>query len=117
MKKDKKIDERKYERIRGTFIVYYNKLSDPEKVDISQTHDIGAGGFLFTTAMPFEKGDLLKVKIKLPCSAGYVSLRAEVIESVLVAQDLLYDTRIKFLNPKEEIRNAIRLLSHYAPDD
>jgi len=105
-----RFERRQFPRIDGTFVVSYGEaLDDRQKIDITQTRNISEGGLLFTTDRKFQSGIVLKLKLRLPGYPDYITLKVEVVESKEIAgKGFLYDTRVKFISIKDEIKDVIR---------
>lgn len=108
-------ERRKYVRINKTFVISYTDMSDAQaKSDVSQTKNISIGGVLFTTDRDFPPDTILKVKLKLPDLSNYVEVKVKVIDSLQRIKDISYETRVKFIDLKEEEKNAIRqIVDHH----
>jgi hypothetical protein len=108
-------DKRRTPRTPGKFIVNYRVFNDlNSECDISQTKNIGGGGMLLNTTRFFEKGTILSIDARLPFSREPLHFRAEVIESKEMVKNLIYDTRVMFLDMNESQKNALtETLNHY----
>ncbi|MBU1523693.1 MAG: hypothetical protein KKG50_03410 [Candidatus Omnitrophica bacterium] len=95
-------EKRKHPRIGANFIINYRVKQVPNNYDLSQTKDVGQGGSLLTTNRKFEKGTILAVTVRFPYTVEKVELTAEVVGSEEVARNLVYNTRIKFLDLDKE---------------
>jgi len=96
------IERRKYLRVQGRFIVSYRIVDEADNVDITQTKNIGQGGMLLTTNIAFEKGIKLAVEIRLPFEKDPILLVGRVIVSTEISKNLIYDTRLEFINIDEK---------------
>jgi c-di-GMP-binding flagellar brake protein YcgR len=90
-------ERRNYERIKRHFVVTYKVRGKEEKPEVSQIKDISEGGMFFTTSKNYLAGTILEVKLKTPISSLGINLLAKVIESEEVAPQLIYNTRVAFL--------------------
>lgn len=97
-------ERRKQPRVAGKFVVSYRVKADIDNYDISQTRNISLGGMLLTTNRDFAHGTVLAIEIRLPFFIDAINLTGRVMESKEVVKDLIYDTRIQFLeiDPKAE---------------
>lgn len=97
-------EKRKFPRVAGKFVVSYRVKADVDNYDISQTRNLSLGGMLLTTNRNFPYGMILAIDIRLPFFIDAISLTGRVMESKEVVKDLIYDTRIQFLeiDPKVE---------------
>lgn len=100
-------EKRKYPRINARFVVSYRILREDGNVDISQAKNISLGGMLLTTNRKFEPGTVLALDIRLPFDINPIIITAKVIDSREVTKDLIYDTRIIFLDVDERHKNTI----------
>jgi Tfp pilus assembly protein PilZ len=74
----------------------------PDNYDLTQTKNVSQGGILLTTNRKFEKGTQLAMTIRFPFITQRIELTGEVVDSKEVVRDLIYETRIKFLDLDEE---------------
>jgi len=107
-------EKRKHARICGRFIVSYRILEEDDKIDISQTKNLGLGGMLLTTNRKFDTGTNLAIELRLPFDPNPIMLSGSVLESKEITKNLIYDTRIVFTSIDEKHKNIIReTVSHY----
>ena len=92
-----KNERRSHERIKRQFVVAYKVKNKEGKREVSQIKDISEGGMFFTTSEDFLPGTILEVELKTPISIMGISLSAKVIESKLVVDGLIYNTRVSFI--------------------
>ena len=97
-------ERRKKPRIAGKFVVSYRVKVEVNNYDISQTRNLSLGGMLLTTNRFFSRGTVLAIDIRLPFFIDAIKITGMVIESKEVVKDLIYDTRIQFLeiDPRAE---------------
>jgi len=97
-------ERRKHPRVYGKFVVSYRVKKDKENCDISQTRNLSLGGMILTTNREFPQGTTLAIDIRLPFFMEPINLTGKVLESKEIVKDLIYDTRINFLeiDPKAE---------------
>ena len=108
-------ERRQFKRISKAYIVSYAIVSSEElKFDISQTRNLSEGGLLFISDKKFEKDVVLKIKLRLPDFPDYAVVYAQVVDSTQIMKDLIYDTRVKFVEVEQNISEAIRRLVNYA---
>jgi hypothetical protein len=62
---------------------------------------------LLTTNKEFKPGTVLAIYLRLPLISEPINLFGQVLESKKVVQDLIYDTRIMFVDIKEEAKKLI----------
>ncbi len=101
-------ERRKYPRIKGTFVVSYRILEDVDSADLSQIKNISEGGMLLTTNRRFEEGTLLMLHIRLPFVEERIEVVGRVLESKEIVKDLIYETRLCFVEIPENIREKLR---------
>ena len=110
-------ERRKFSRINANFVVSYRILEEIDNYDISQTKNICIGGMLLTTNVPFEPGTRLNLEIRVPFNSNKdpINIVGRVIESKVITNNLIYDTRLEFLtidNPsKEAVEKTVEYFS------
>ncbi|MEW6102168.1 MAG: PilZ domain-containing protein [Candidatus Omnitrophota bacterium] len=100
-------DRRKHPRITARFIVSYRILDEVDKTDISQTKNLSLGGMMLTTNKQFAPGTHLALEIRLPFDPHPIMIVAKVLESREVTRNLIYDTRLIFINVDSKHRKII----------
>jgi c-di-GMP-binding flagellar brake protein YcgR len=100
-------ERRKNPRVSGRFIVSYRILDEVNNMDISQTKNISLGGMLLTTNRQFAPGTNIAISIRLPFDPDPIMLIAKVLESKEITANLIYDTRLMFLNVDEKHKKVI----------
>nr|MBU1328378.1 hypothetical protein [Candidatus Omnitrophota bacterium] len=104
-------ERRRFKRINGSYIVSYAPIKSEElKFDISQTKNICEDGMLFISDRKFEKDVVLKMKLRLPEFSDYVIVQVQVIDSIKRVKVIMYETRARFIEVEEKVREAIRKL-------
>ncbi|MCM8819492.1 MAG: PilZ domain-containing protein [Candidatus Omnitrophica bacterium] len=96
-------ERRKYPRININFVVSYRIKEVPDNFDISQTKNVSGGGILLTTNRKFEKGTLLALNIRFPFIGDKIEVTGEVVDAKEIVRDLIYETRIKFLDLRSDV--------------
>jgi hypothetical protein len=91
-------ERRKNPRLDVNFVVSYRLREVPDSADLSQTKNVSQGGMLITTNKKFAPGIHLAVTIRFPFVPQKIELTGEVIESREVVRELIYETRVKFIN-------------------
>ncbi|MEK6733136.1 MAG: PilZ domain-containing protein [Candidatus Omnitrophota bacterium] len=110
-----KLERRKFKRISKNYVISYTPVkSEKLKFDISQTRNLSEGGLLFTADRMFQKGVVLKLKLRLPQFSDYVVLKVQVIDSIELAENLMYETRVKFMEVDQKVKEVIRKRVDYA---
>ncbi len=92
------LERRKYSRLNANFVVSYRIKELPASFDLSQTKNINQGGMLLTTNRIFEKGTHLALLVRLPFVSKKIEVLGEVVGSKQIVRNLIYETRLKFLN-------------------
>ncbi len=100
-------ERRKYPRLNTNFVVSYRLKQIPDSYDISQSKNVSQEGMLLTTNRYFDKGTLLAMIIRFPFFAGKIEATGEVVESKEVVKNLLYETRIKFLDLEKDFFESL----------
>ena len=95
-------ERRKQPRMTANFVVSYRIKKFPDGYDLSQTKNVSQGGMLLTTNKLFEKGTYLAMTIRFPLSPQKIEVTGEVVSSKQIVRDLIYETRIRFLDLDEE---------------
>lgn len=107
-------ERRKGPRASGRFVISYRVLKEADNADISQTKDIGMGGMLLTTNRKFTPGTKLALEIRLPLDPDPIRIVGNVVESKEVVTNLIYDTRLAFLEVDTKHRKVItKTLDYY----
>lgn len=101
-------ERRRDPRLKGSFIVSYRILNEINNADLSQTKNISAGGMLFTTDRNFEEGTLLSLYVRLPFIEEKIELTGRVLGCREVVKDLIYETRLCFLETPTDVLLRIR---------
>lgn len=108
---DIRFEQRKFKRVSKSYIVSYGLVKGEDlKFDVSQTKNLSEGGLLFMSDRKFEKGAILKIKLRLPEFSDYVIVRTQVIESKQLVKGIMYETRARFTEVEQKVREAIRKL-------
>ncbi len=100
-------ERRRDKRIPGRFVISYRVPGENYSTDISQTKNISLGGVNLITARQLEVGTELILEIRLPAEEKVVLLNGRVKESKEIAKDLIYDTRLEFLDINEKQKDII----------
>ncbi|MDD5585233.1 MAG: PilZ domain-containing protein [Candidatus Omnitrophica bacterium] len=91
-------ERRNFPRLNANFVVSYRVKEVPEGYDLSQTKNVGQGGILLTTNRKFENGTHLAMSIRFPFIAKRIEVTGAVVDSKEIVRDLIYETRIQFLD-------------------
>ncbi len=96
-------ERRRSERIKKNFILTYFNKSDPShKYEITQLKNIGMGGMCFITSKPYGPGTVLGVDLKTPYLSDTTHLEGKVLESHERVKNVIYETRLQFLQLDRE---------------
>lgn len=100
-------ERRKHSRISGKFVVSYRVKSEIDNYDISQTRNLSLGGILLTTNRNFPPGTLLSIDIRLPFFVDAIKITGRVEECKEIVKDLIYDTRVVFVEVDSKFKDII----------
>lgn len=95
-------EKRKHSRLGANFVISYRIQALPNGYDLTQTKNVSQGGMMFTTNKLFEKGVCLAITIRFPFVPQKIEVSGIVIDSKEKVRDIIYETRIKFLNIDEQ---------------
>lgn len=98
MDKFKGQERRNHPRVNANFVVSYRIQKAPDNYDLSQTKNVSQGGLLVTTNRKFEKGIFLAITIRFPFIMQRIEVTGQVVESKEVVRNLIYETRVRFLD-------------------
>ncbi|MDD5746464.1 MAG: PilZ domain-containing protein [Candidatus Omnitrophica bacterium] len=111
--------KRVYKRIEDLIEVEFVPAdSGAEAVIRTKTRDISAGGIKVFLNKRLTLNEQLPLKITLPGEKKTVEMQAEVIDSYLIGvvgdsgQEMLYETRFKFVGLDPETKNIITRYVH-----
>ena len=96
-------EKRKHRRLNVNFVVSYRVKQVPDGYDLSQSKNVSQGGMLLTTNKAFTKRTFLDMSIRFPLISRKIKVTGEVVDSKEIVKNLLYETRIKFLDLEEDI--------------
>ncbi len=91
-------ERRKYPRVDANFVISYRIKEVPDYYDLVQSKNVSQGGMLITTNQYFEKGVILSLTIRFPFVPQKIEATGEVVDCKEVVKNVLYDTRIKFID-------------------
>ena len=96
-------ERRRSDRIKKNFILtYYNKADPSHKYEITQLKNIGMGGMCFITSKPYAPGTILGIDLKTPYLSDTTHLEGRVLESHEKVKNIIYETRVQFLELDRE---------------
>ncbi len=98
MNRQSALDRRRHVRRKISLMVRYHPREVTTGYDITQTRDLSQGGMLVTTAMAFAKGARLTVRLTLPAPRPRVPATVEAVDSREVVENLIYETRVRFID-------------------
>ena len=96
-------EKRVHPRLGANFVVSYRIKEVPDNYDLSQTKNVSQGGLLVTTNRKFDKGVFLAITIRFPFVPQRIEVTGQVIESKEVVRNLIYETRVCFLDMDMEM--------------
>ena len=100
-------DRRQNPRLSANFVISYRLKQYRGGYDLSQTKNISKGGILLTTNKPFEPGTHLAMTIRFPFIPQRIEVAGSVVGSKEVVRNLIYETRIQFLDLDENFLNDL----------
>ncbi len=62
----------------------------------------------FTTSEDFLPGTILEIELKTPISVMGINLNAKVVESKLLVEGLIYNTRVSFIELDESSKTLLK---------
>ncbi|MBU1122564.1 MAG: PilZ domain-containing protein [Candidatus Omnitrophota bacterium] len=95
------VNRRKHNRVNVNFVVSYRVKQLPANYDLSQTKNVSQGGMLLTTNRKFDKDTCLAMTVRFPFVRQKIEVTGMVIGSKEVVKNLIYETRIQFLDLAE----------------
>lgn len=102
MKEYDGVEKRNHSRIYVNFVVSYRLKQLPADYDLSQTKNISQGGLLLTTNRMFARDTYLAMTIRFPFVPQKIEIVGRVVASKEVVKNLIYETRIQFLDLDEK---------------
>ncbi len=104
------LDRRQHPRRDASLVVSYRPTYPTAIHDITHTRNISQGGMLLTTARAFAPGDLLAIVARLPVrgSPSLVTGTAGAVGSREIVPRLIYETRVRFVDPDRRSFQVIR---------
>ena len=107
-------ERRKYKRISKHFILtYYNPANPKVRHNASQVKNISVGGMCLVTAQKFDPGITLRVELKTPYFANLTRLDGKVLESIEKIKDVIYETRLEFIDPSENVKLILQKITDH----
>ncbi len=100
-------EKRKHTRVKGRFVVRYKVLEEIDNIDFTQTKDLSLGGMSLTTNRQFNPGTKLALEMRLPFDPNPILIVGRVIDSRVITPNLIYDTRLEFLQIDKNHRDTI----------
>lgn len=107
-------EKRRHPRMDANFVVSYRIGQKLERCDLTQTKNVSNGGMLLTTNKVFEPGTRLIMVVRFPFVAQKIEVTGEVVGSKEVVKNLIYETRLKFLDLDE---NFFRKLGRFIEEN
>jgi len=101
------IERRKHPRAPMTYITRYKLRYIGTTYAINHTKNISQGGALLFTNRVLKKGEQLEMYIRFPFAEKEIKVIAEVVGSEEVKKNLVYQSRLKFIEMNEEARKKL----------
>ena len=95
-------NRRKHQRMDVNFVVSYRIKETAHDFDLSQTKNVSPGGMLLTTNKQFQIGTHLAMILRFPLIPQKIEVTGIVIDSKEVVRNIIYETRIQFMDLDEE---------------
>lgn len=95
-------ERRKFSRMDANFVISYRIKEVVDGYDLTQSKNVSQGGILLTTNRLFSKDTILAMTIRFPLIPQKIDVTGAVVGSKQIVRDLIYETRIKFLDLDEE---------------
>ncbi len=92
------LDRRRRVRRDISLMVCYRPNETTAGYDITQTRNLDQDGMLMTTARGFERGVRLTVRLTLPVPHPVAQAAVEVVDCKEVVENLMYETRVRFID-------------------
>jgi hypothetical protein len=94
-------ERRKHPRMEANFVVSYRIREFRDGYDLTQTKNVSQGGMLLTTNKMFSPDTCLAMTIRFPFVTQKIEITGRVISSKEIVRDLIYETRLQFLDLDE----------------
>lgn len=109
------VERRKYSRVGRNLILTYGlkENGDNQIFQSTQMRDISAGGMCFVTTEAFDPLSVLWIKLKTPYLVQDAPLEGTVIESKEKVKNLIYHTRVKFMDLPQESEVFLKEMIQY----
>ena len=91
-------ERRKYPRLDANYIISYRILEKSDDFDLTQTRNVSLGGALITANKQYQPGAVLELIVKVPFRGDRVTIKGEVVDSNEVVKNVMYETRIRFID-------------------
>ena len=95
-------ERRKYPRLDEHYIASHRVLEGSADSDLSQTTNVSLGGVLIITGNEYKSGTVLELIVKVPFRAERVTIKSEVVSSIEDVKNVMYETRIKFIDVPQD---------------
>ena len=107
-------ERRQYQRIAQSFILSYFDLKSPkDKQEITQLKNISLGGMCFISSVSLPEGAKLGIDLKTPYIGSTTYFEGLVEGSHEKVKDLIYETRLKFINLHPDAEFLLNKLIEY----
>tara|TARA_B100000315_G_C14518369_1_gene560296 strand:- start:113 stop:481 length:369 start_codon:yes stop_codon:yes gene_type:complete len=95
-------ERRGHPRVDVNFVVSYRIQETAHDYDLSQTKNLSQGGMLLTTNKKFTQGTCLSMILRFPLIPQKIEVTGIIVDSKEVVRDIIYETRIQFLDLDKE---------------
>ncbi len=106
-------ERRKEVRIPGSFVAYYTVPEDMHSVNMSLIKNISLRGILLNIDKKLSLDTEIILSIRLPSDLNPVVLMGKVRDSREVLKDMVYETRIEFINLDDKQKEVINQVVDY----
>jgi len=96
-------ERRRHPRLTIGFVVSHRVKDSGGTYELSLTQNISQGGMFITASRQYAPHSDLELMLRFPFVRERVKLTGKVLDSKEVAKNMIYATRIQFLDPEEEI--------------
>ena len=111
-------NRRQHVRIYRNFILTYGLVSNPlAQKEVSQINNISQGGMNFSVTEPLKVAEVLTIELKTPFLAESVYLQGEILECREKISQLIYEIRLKFIDPSAAAKEILVKIEQLAPKE
>lgn len=95
-------EKRKYYRFDASYLLSYKLKRGAETYNVSQTKNFSQGGAIIITDELFPVGAHMEIILQFPFISGKLTVVCEIVDVKETAKDLLYETRVRFIDLPQE---------------